>query len=218
MFWIDMHAPGIKVKPVKQISGRSNFNEVWFDDLRISDTQRIGEVNDGWRMSLITLMNERLAIGGIYDVNFAGLFALARQTTGDNGTPILQDSAFREALADWYVASEGVRLTGLRTLTALSRGQTPGAEASISKIVGASLSQEVAHTALGLQGTGGLVSEPAAAILNGVFQQAFLASPGGRLAGGTDEILKNVVAERVLGLPGDIRVDKDIAFKDIPTG
>lgn len=217
MFWIDMRAPGIEIRPIRQMSGRANFNEVWFDGLRVHDSQRLGAVDDGWRMSLITLMNERLSIGGAYGVDFDTLIALATETFGTDGKPLIADAAFRDAFADWYVASEGVRLTGFRSLTALSRGETPGPEASIGKVVVANLSQRVAHAALAIQGEAGLVADPALAAVEALFQQTLIGAPGMRLAGGTDEILRNVIAERVLGLPGDVRVDKDVPFRAIPT-
>lgn len=218
MFWIDMRAPGIEVRPIKQMSGRSGFNEVWFDDLRIADAQRLGEVDDGWRVSLITLMNERLSIGGGAAINFEDLFSVARSvSTGGNQT-LASDTAFREKVADWYVQAEGVKLTGFRTLTALSRGETPGPESSISKVVSANLAQAVAHEMLDIEGEYGLIVEPDLVPVGGVYQAQLLSSPGSRLAGGTDEVLRNIIAERVLGLPGEIRVDKNVAFKDIPTG
>lgn len=218
MFWIDMRAPGIEVRPIKQMSGRSGFNEVWFDDLRVPDSQRLGEIDDGWRVSLVTLMNERLSIGGGAAINFADLFSVARSvSTGGNQT-LASDTAFREKVADWYVQAEGVKLTGFRTLTALSRGETPGPESSISKVVSANLAQAVAHEMLDIEGEYGLIVEPGLAPVGGVYQAQMLSSPGSRLAGGTDEVLRNIIAERVLGLPGEIRVDKNVAFKDIPTG
>jgi alkylation response protein AidB-like acyl-CoA dehydrogenase len=217
MFWMDMRSPGVEVRPIKQMSGRSGFNEVWFDNLRIPDSQRLGEVDDGWRVSLITLMTERLSIGGGAGVNFADLFAVANSIAQDEGGTLAQDRAFRENLADWYVQAEGVKLTGFRVLTALSRGQTPGPESSISKVVTANLTQTIAKEMLDLQGEFALVSDPDVALRGGLYQAQVMSSPGSRLAGGTDEILRNIIAERVLGLPAETRVDKDIPFKDIPT-
>ena len=111
--------------------------------------------------------------------------------------------------------SKGLEYTKLRTITALSRGQMPGPESSIYKIVSARKLQEIASYALDLMDTGGLVSDPATAPMRAMFQQALLYAPGGRIAGGTDEILRNIIAERVLGLPGDIRVDRDKPFNQI---
>lgn len=217
MFWIDMRAPGIDIRPIRQMSGRANFNEVWFDGLRVPDSQRLGAVDDGWRVSLVTLMNERLSIGGAHGVDYDALLSLASSVRMPDGKPAIDDPGFRDSLADWYIASEGVRLTGFRTLTALSRGQTPGPEASIGKVVIANLSQRVAQAALDIQGEAGLIADPSLAPVEALFQKSLIGAPGMRLAGGTDEILRNVIAERVLGLPGEIRTDKDVPFRSIPT-
>jgi alkylation response protein AidB-like acyl-CoA dehydrogenase len=218
MFWIDMRAPGVSVRPIKQMSGRANFNEVWFDEARVSDAQRLGPVNDGWRVALVTLMNERLSIGSVYGVGVGDAMAMARGVIGEAGRPVMQDRDFRAKVAEWYIAAEGVRLTGFRTLTALSRGATPGPESSISKVISANIAQDLAHQLLDIQGEFGIIADADTAIQAGSFQQALLGSPGGRLAGGTDEVLRNIIAERVLGLPGDIRLDKDVPFNTIPTG
>jgi alkylation response protein AidB-like acyl-CoA dehydrogenase len=129
----------------------------------------------------------------------------------------IKDAALREKVADWYVQAEGLRLTRLRTQTALSRGQTPGPEASIGKLVTAPLMQDVANTALELEDQFGIIRDPEYAPLSAFFQATLMGAPGMRIAGGTDEIMRNIIAERVLGLPQDVRVDKDVAFKDIPT-
>jgi alkylation response protein AidB-like acyl-CoA dehydrogenase len=121
-------------------------------------------------------------------------------------------------VADWYVRAEGLRLTRLRTQTALSRGQTPGPEASIGKLVTAPLMQDVANTAVELEDQFGIIRDASVAPLSALFQSTLMSAPGMRIAGGTDEIMRNIIAERVLGLPQDVRVDKDVAFKDIPTG
>ena len=124
--------------------------------------------------------------------------------------------AVRERIADWYVQSKGLEYTKFRTITALSRGQMPGPESSIYKIVSATKLQEVAQFALDLMDSAGMIADPAIAAMRAIFQQALLYSPGGRIAGGTDEILRNIIAERVLGLPGDIRVDRDKPFNQLP--
>jgi alkylation response protein AidB-like acyl-CoA dehydrogenase len=130
----------------------------------------------------------------------------------------MADQAFREKLADWFVQSEGLKNTRLRTITALSRGQTPGPESSIGKIIAANQLQDLSNAAVELEDQYGIIDDHALAPLSSAFQASLLSSAGLRIAGGTDEILKNIIAERVLGLPGDIRVDKDVAFKDMPTG
>jgi alkylation response protein AidB-like acyl-CoA dehydrogenase len=217
MFWIDMKAPGVEVRPIHQMSGASNFNEVYFTDLRIKDSQRVGAVGDGWRTSLVTLMNERLAIGGGGGAGHRTVLKLAQEIQTLTGMAV-KDSALREKIADWFVQAEGLKYTRYRTMTALSRGQTPGPESSIGKVVSATLMQDMANTAMDLEDQFGIISDPAIAPLAAGFQTALMNAPGMRIAGGTDEILRNIIAERVLGLPQDVRLDKDVAFKDIPTG
>jgi alkylation response protein AidB-like acyl-CoA dehydrogenase len=216
-FFLDMRSPGIEVRRIKQVSGASNFNEVYFTDVRVPDTQRLGAVGQGWGVSITTLMNERLAVGDVAGPDFDEAFALARAVTLEDG-PAMGNASVRERLADWYVRQQGLRYTRFRTMTALSRGQTPGPEASIGKIVSASKLQEIAAFGMDLLDMGGTITDPALAPMRAAFQDAFLAAPGARIAGGTDEILRNILAERVLGLPADIRVDKDVAFDELPTG
>lgn len=211
MFFLDMKSPGVEVRRIRQISGTSNFNEVFFTDVRIPDAQRLGDAGDGWRVALTTLMHERLAVGTMGGPDVADMLELAKSLTL-NGAPALQDAALRERLADWYVESRGLEYTRFRTITALSRGQMPGPESSIYKIVSATKLQQIAQYALDAMDAGGLVSDPDTAPARAMFQQALLYSPAGRIAGGTDEILRNIIAERVLGLPGDIRVDRDKPF------
>jgi len=217
MFWIDMRAPGVEVRPIHQMSGASNFNEVWFTDLRVKDAQRVGAVGEGWKTSLVTLMNERLAIGGGGGAGHRTILKLAQDISTLAGSAV-KDSALREKIADWFVQAEGLKYTRYRTMTALSRGQTPGPESSIGKVVSASLMQDMANAAMDLEDQFGIIVDPAIAPLAGAFQTALMNAPGLRIAGGTDEILRNIIAERVLGLPQDVRLDKDVAFKDIPTG
>ncbi|HWE98535.1 MAG TPA: acyl-CoA dehydrogenase family protein [Caulobacteraceae bacterium] len=218
MFWIDMKAPGVEVRPIHQMSGASNFNEVYFTDLRIKDSQRVGPVGDGWRVAIITLMNERLSVGGGASGSSHGrVLRLASELSTLVG-PAVKDAALREKIADWYVQAEGLKFTTYRTMTALSRGQTPGPENSIAKLVSASLTQDMANAALDLEDQFGIISDPKLAPLSAAFQAALMSAPGIRIAGGTDEIMRNIIAERVLGMPPDVRVDKDVAFKDIPSG
>jgi len=217
MFWIDMHDPAVEVRPIHQMSGQSEFNEVYFTNLRVKDSQRLGAVDDGWKVALVTLMNERLAVGGSSGPNYREIMELAR-TVMDGDEPALKNDAFREKLADWYVQAEGLKLTRFRTMTALSRGETPGPESSIGKIISANQLQDLSHQAMDLEDQYGIISDSKMAPMEAAFQQSAMWAPGLRIAGGTDEILKNIIAERVLGLPGDIRVDKDLPFKDAPTG
>jgi len=217
MFWLDMRSPGVEVRPIHQMSGGRDFNEVYFTDVRVKDSQRLGPVDDGWRVSLVTLMNERLAVGGGAGIDYSTIMQLARELHTDKG-PALADQAFREKLADWYVQSEGLKNTRMRTMTALSRGQTPGPESSIGKIIAANQLQDLANAAVELEDQYGIIDDGSLSPLGAAFQSGLMSSAGLRIAGGTDEILKNIIAERVLGLPGDIRVDKDVPFKDMPTG
>jgi len=216
-FFLSMKSPGIEVRRIRQISGTSNFNEVFFTDVRVPDSQRLGKVGDGWKVSLTTLMNERLAVGDAPGPDFDDIFALARTLEVDDG-PAIRNPAVREKLADWYVKTVGLKYTKFRTMTALSRGQTPGPEASITKLVSASKLQEIASYGIDLMGMAGGVTDAELAPMQAWFQEAFLYAPGMRIAGGSDEILRNIIAERVLGMPGDIRVDKDVPFRELKTG
>jgi alkylation response protein AidB-like acyl-CoA dehydrogenase len=215
-FFLDMKSPGVEIKPIKQVSGASNFNEVYFTDVRIPDSQRLGEVGDGWRVSITTLMNERLAVGSAGGPDFADIFRLA-QSIEINDQPAIKDRAVRDKLATWYCETNGLKFTKFRTQSALSRGETPGPEASIAKVVSARKLQDIGSFGLDLMEMGGIVMDQDAMLEDGMFQGAFLSAPGLRIAGGTDEILRNIIAERVLGLPQDIRADKGVAFNDIPT-
>jgi alkylation response protein AidB-like acyl-CoA dehydrogenase len=218
MFWVDMKDPGIDVRPIHQMSGGSEFNEVFFSDVRVKDDQRLGAVGEGWKVSVVTLMNERLAVGGNRGPSVQQLLDAARRTPGLDGAPAIKDQALREKIADFYVLSAGLQHTRNRAITALSRGTAPGPENSIGKIVSASQMQELAHLAIDMFDQFGIISDPAVAELRGEYHAALLGGAGLRIAGGTDEILRNIIAERVLGLPGDIRTDKDVPFKDVPIG
>jgi alkylation response protein AidB-like acyl-CoA dehydrogenase len=216
MFWLDMKSPGVEVRPIKQANGQSSFNEVYFTDVRIPDDQRLGEVGNGWKVSLTTLMNERLSIGSGMPTGFPELFDYCLNLQTMDG-PAIDDAAVRSRLAQYAVKASGLKYTGMRAISALSKGETPGPENSIGKLVAGASMQELAMFALDLQGQAGVLNSPAEADAAGRFQAMLLRSPATRVEGGTDEILRNIIAERVLGLPGDIRVDKDVPFKDIPT-
>ena len=216
-FFLSMTSPGIEVRPIKQMSGAANFNEVYFTDVRIPDSQRLGAVGDGWKVSLTTLMNERFAVGVAPPPDFDEIFDLVRDTELEDG-PALDNAMVRDRLADWYVRQQGLKNAHFRTMTALSRGETPGPESSINKVVSAYKYQEVSFFGMEMQEMLGIITDPDIVAMDGLFQIGALSSPGYRIAGGTDEILRNIIAERVLGLPQDIRVDKDVAFRDLPTG
>ena len=162
-------------------------------------------------------MHERLAIGQASGTNFEELFALAGDIELENG-PAVKDSLVRDKLADWYVRAKGLEYGRYRMLTKLSRGEMPGPEASLAKVVSAIQVQQVASFGMDLMDAGGIIDDPVLSPAEAAFQLCFLASPGYRIAGGTDEILRNIIAERVLGLPGDIRVDKELPFNQLPAG
>jgi alkylation response protein AidB-like acyl-CoA dehydrogenase len=207
-----MKSPGIEIRPIHQMSGASHFNEVFFTDVRVPDAQRLGAVGQGWKVSLTTLMNERLAVGEVHRPDVEDLLELARSLM------VLSDGAVRERIAEWYARTQGLKFTRFRTMTALSRGQTPGPENSIHKLVNASKLQDIASYGMDLMGMAGLVMDDDLAEAYATFQQALLSSPSARIAGGSDEILRNIIAERVIGLPADIRVDKNRPFNQVPTG
>jgi acyl-CoA dehydrogenase len=218
MFFLSMKSPGVEVRPIKQASGAANFNEVFFTDVHIPDSQRLGEVGQGWTVALTTLMHERLAVGGGLGggIDVKELLALARSLELEDG-PALRNAAVRERIADWYVRSAGLKYTTYRTMTALSRGQQPGPEASIAKVVVAPKLQDLSAFAMELEGEMGALNGEDAP-MHGLFQAGWMGAPGLRIAGGTDEILRNIIAERVLGLPPDMRADKDVPFNKIPSG
>src|SRR2546422_97117 len=216
-FFLSMKSPGIETRRIKQISGASHFNEVYFTDVRIPDSQRLGAVGAGWGVAITTLMNERLSSGDLRGPDFDEVFDLARGISLEDG-PALANASVRERLAELYVKTQGVRLTRFRTMTALSRGETPGPENSIGKLVNAPKAQEIAPFAMDLLDIGGVVMDKEMAPMRAAFQEALLTSPGGRIAAGTDEILRNIIAERELGLPPDVRVDRDVPFHLLPTG
>ena len=216
MFWIDMKSPGVEVKPIKQANGMQEFNEVFFTDLRVPDSQRLGAVGDGWNVSLTTLMNERLTIGARLATGFPELFEFCSNLMTEDGLAI-DDRATRSKLANWAVKNSGLKYTSYRAVSALSKGERPGPENSIGKLVAGTMLQDIAMYAMDLQGAAGMLNDPETAEAAGQFQAMMMSSPSTRIAGGTDEILRNIIAERVLGLPGDIRVDKDVPFNKIPT-
>jgi acyl-CoA dehydrogenase len=217
-FYLSMKSPGIEIKPIKQISGDANFNEVYFTDVRIPDSQRLGAVGQGWQVSLTTLMNERASIGGGgAGVGFDAVFRLAQKVTIDD-RPAIENPVVRAKLADWYCQEAGLKYTAYRTLTALSRGQTPGPENSIGKLVGAPKTQDMASFAIDLLEQSGVLWDKETDELASLFSHTYMSIPGLRIAGGTDEIMANIIAERVLGLPQEVRVDKGIPFNEVPTG
>ncbi|MFT5032499.1 MAG: alkylation response protein AidB-like acyl-CoA dehydrogenase [Bacteroidia bacterium] len=217
MFFVDMKQPGVEVQAITQMVGGSHFNEVFFNNAEIPDSQRLGEVGGGWGAALLVLMNERLAISGIQPDGFPEFLKLV-QTLEIDGEPARNNPLIRERLAHWYCQHAGLQASTNRMLTAVAKGGIPGAEAAMGKLVGAVMNQDIANYALQLMGDTGAISDESLAEQHGHFQNTVMFAPGIRLAGGTDEVMRNVIAEQVLGLPQEPRADKGIAFKDIPSG
>ena len=217
LFYIDMRQPGVEVRPIKQMDGDAHFNEVFFNDAKIPDAQRLGEVNEGWGAALLVLMNERLAISGVQPDGFPEFLELVKQLDV-GGQAVSEHPAVREKLADWYCQHAGIIAATNRMLTAVAKGGIPGAEAALGKLVGAAMNQDIAHYAVQLMGEHGNIMDPELAHQQAHFQRALLFAPGIRLAGGTDEVMRNIIAEQVLGMPQEPRADKGLAFCDIPSG
>lgn len=217
MFFFDMKSPGVEVRPIKQVNGQSGFNEVFFTDLRIPDHQRLGAVGQGWKVSLTTLMNERMSIGAGMPTGFPELLDFCCEFDLGGGRKAVDDPAVRSRLAQFAVRTSGLKYTAWRSISALSRGQIPGPENSIGKLVAGTTLQEIAALAMDLQGPSGVLSEGSQSTAGARFQAMLLRSPATRIEGGTDEILRNIIAERVLGLPADMRADRGMPFNQIPT-
>jgi alkylation response protein AidB-like acyl-CoA dehydrogenase len=217
MFYIDMEQPGVEVRPIVQMDGGQHFNEVYFNDAEVPDAWRLGDIGGGWSAALTVLMNERLAISGVQPNGFPEFLDFCLNTVLDDG-PVIEDPILRDRLADWYCKDAGLRNANSRMLTAVAKGGIPGAEASLGKLVGAVMNQEIANFTMQLLGQSAAVCDDELAAKRGHFQKAVLFSPGIRLAGGTDEVMRNIIAEQVLGLPQEPRADKGIPFCDIPGG
>jgi alkylation response protein AidB-like acyl-CoA dehydrogenase len=215
MFFLDMKSPGVEVRPIKQASGTSGFNEVYFTDVRIPDAQRLGGVGDGWNVSLTVLMNERFSIGSRVATGVPEFFEFASQTRLADGGLAIDDAGVRSRLASWVARANGLKYTSYRTISALSRGERPGPENSIGKLVAAPMMQDIAIYASDIEGPMGASSNGGG--VTGKLHAMLFSSVGMRIAGGTDEVMRNIIAERVLGLPADVRVDKNVPFNKIPT-
>jgi alkylation response protein AidB-like acyl-CoA dehydrogenase len=206
-FIIDMKSPGITIKPLKQMNGGASFNEVFFEDVRVPHENVLGDVNEGWTVAITTLMNERVAIGsgggGGGRVGVTEIIELAKKR-GVN-----KDARVRQQLADLYTKSRIQKFLSMRTLTSASQGKVPGPEGSIGKLFGARMTTQVGELAVALAGANAIAGEPQIA-------QGLLMAPASHIAGGSDEVMKNILGERVLGLPGEPRPDKGVAWRDVP--
>jgi alkylation response protein AidB-like acyl-CoA dehydrogenase len=221
-FVLDMNAPGVEVRPLRQLTGDSEFNEVFLSYVRIPDTHRIGPPGDGWRVALTTLMNERSAIGGGSPRRGAG--AISEAVDLWRKRPDLHTAVLRDRLARLWTRAEVHRLTRQRARASATTG-SPGPEGSISKLVSAELNQEIYGFCMDLLGieaglhTGYSSSgPPASGTSPQPIQRAFLRSRANTIEGGTSEVLRNILGERILGLPGEMRADTGKAWKEIPRG
>ena len=214
MFYVDMRSAGITVRPIRTLAGNEDFNEVFLTDVRVPDAQRLGDVGGGWNVALTTLTHERLAIGKPAEApGVAELIALAASVPSSTGGWQIDNPAVRRAITQCYINDAGVEFIGMRAQTALCDGQQPGPEASVGKLIMAKTRQDVGAFALDLLGNGAVFENSNPAMRS--FFDYYLMAAGLRIAGGTDEILRSVIAERVLGLPGDIRVDKTVPFNSV---
>lgn len=218
-FLLDMEDPGIEVLPLRQITGEAEFNEVFLTGVKIPDADRLGEVGEGWRVATTTLNNERVAIGA-GAAREAGHIGLLADTWREK--PEIRTEAAYHELMRWWIETEVTRLTGERVRQQLEVGH-PGAEAAAMKLAFATQAQGISGLALELDPDNGLlyddwtmVRSESANFLGRDVGFRYLRAKGNSLEGGSSEILRNIVAERVLGLPAEQRPDKGIPFKDVP--
>ena len=225
-FALDMRAPGVEVRPLRQITGEAEFNEVYMTDARVPDSARIGAVGEGWRVSLTTLMNERTAIGGAVggattarEGPVAGLVEAYR-----NMDPAVRTKAHRDEVMQLWVRGEALRLTNARAAHN-ARSGNPGPESSVSKLMLAEFNKDLTAKVVDLEGPAGMVDydyefrRPTEISLDGKFgdtHHGFLRARANSIEGGTSEIMRNILGEHVLGLPGEPRVDKAIPWRDVP--
>jgi alkylation response protein AidB-like acyl-CoA dehydrogenase len=224
-FVVDMEADGVDVRPLYQITGEAEFNEVFFSDVRIPDDQRIDDVGAGWRVAMTTLMNERVAIGGRITPRGSGVIASALDTWRTSGSG---DRATRRELARLWAETEALRLTSLRAAENRTKG-VPGPEGSTGKLAWADLNKEVTAFTVAMMGFDG-ATIPEGYTLEATSydtreverimspQRQFLRARANSIEGGTSEIMRNIVGERVLGLPGEPRTDKDLPWTEVPRG
>ena len=219
-FICDMTDPGVDVRPLRQLTGEAEFNEVFLTDVRIPDSYRLGEEGQGWKVATATLMNERVAIGGAAAPREGGMIGVVAKTWRDR--PELRTAELHDRLMMLWVEAEVARLTGQRLRQKLALGQ-PGPEGSAMKLTFARLAQQLSGLELELLGEDGLRYSDWTMVRPDIVEftgrdagYRYLRAKGNSIEGGTSEILRNIVAERVLGLPAEPRTDKDIAWKDLP--
>ena len=219
-FVCDMTDAGVDVRPLRQLTGEAEFNEVFLTDVRIPDSYRLGEEGQGWKVATATLMNERVAIGGAAAPREGGMIGVVARTWRDR--PELRTAELHDRLMTLWVEAEVARLTGQRLRQKLALGQ-PGPEGSAMKLTFARLAQQLSGLEVELLGEDGLRYSDWTMVRPDIVEftgrdagYRYLRAKGNSIEGGTSEILRNIVAERVLGLPAEPRTDKDIAWKDLP--
>jgi acyl-CoA dehydrogenase len=204
-FLLDMRSPGVEVRPLREMSGTYHFNEVFLTDVRLPPDSLVGELDEGWRVTHTTMAAERAMIGGGAGSSVTDLITLAREL-GRNTDPIVRQALARVAATEYVL-----RFLGLQAKAAADRGGVPGPGASVMKLLFSMKAAQVAATALQIQGMAGTLSGPCAPA-DGRWQHAFLSAPGIRIGGGTDEVQRNALGERVLGLPREPAPERDIPF------
>jgi alkylation response protein AidB-like acyl-CoA dehydrogenase len=221
-FVIDMHSPGVETRPLRQLTGQAEFNEVYFTDARIPDAHRLGTVGNGWGVAMTTLMNERSALGGSANRRGAGTIGEAVALWASR--PDLQSPVLRDRLTQLWLRSEAQRLTSERSRATATVGG-PGPEGSVGKLVGAELNQHIYQFCMDFLGPEGILYRPYPKPgddpdedWRGPIQQRFLRSRANTIEGGTSDVMRNILGERVLGLPGDLRADAGMPWKEIPRG
>jgi alkylation response protein AidB-like acyl-CoA dehydrogenase len=202
---VDMHSPGVTVKPLRQMTGESEFNEVFFEEVHVPRANLVGGLNEGWRVAMTTLTNERgtaaLALAARFRIVFDEISELA-QMTRRNGAPISADPLVRQQLAQFYVDLEMMKYTSLRVFSKILKGGDPGPEGSISKLSWSELNQRMTEFAMALEGPASqLVKGSPHAMQSGRWQHHFLRSRANTIEAGTSEIQRNIIAERVLRMP-----------------
>ena len=202
---VDMKTPGITVKPLRQMTGEAEFNEMFFEDVRVPRDNLVGGLNEGWRVAMTTLMNERgtFALSSVtrFKITFDEIVDLTRKTI-KNGKPAIEDPAVRQTLAEFYVTLEKMKYTAYRTFSKILKGGNPGPEGSISKLMWSELNQRMHEFVMELEGPASqLVKGSPYAVESGRWQYGFLRSRANTIEAGTSEIQRNIIAERVLGLP-----------------
>ena len=224
-FALDMHTPGVEVRPLRQITGEAEFNEVYLTEVRVPDGDRIGEVGEGWRVAMTTLMNERTSIGGGGGAPERGSGPIAEAISiWRDEFGVGRDPAAKDRLMKLWIEAEALRLTNLWASHNRKAGN-PGPEGSIAKLMFAEVNKRIYELCVDLLGPAGLVgydmSMKRAESLGlvgpaGSARKMFLRSRANSIEGGTSEIQRNILGERVLGLPGDVRVDKDLPWSKVP--